>query len=690
MLTATKPMGIRMLAAAFAGALALVAGLAFAQPARAEDYRVWVQDVQITSDNAGDVLGDGTVSYDVDRNMLTLDGAEIMYDDADNMDYARAIFADGVDLTIRLEGENTILPETTRGIYNSHMRAIESEDASALTIEGPGSLTMEAYEPGNGAFFYYGIVPNTAELAITKGATVSINIDNDHRASSDTLIGITTNGDKSVRVDGANLRISVTGGQNTTAIGIASAGGVFTNGAQVVSTVDDGGSSSLGIYCGDKLTIDGGSFVYSNFFASSSGNAAILSHGDITVGGGCGVIGNCYNGVIHTDRGAMKFEKGAQFRGTSPRGNIIDPLPQFAEGTTAYVSTEPNGNNGELVDASQITADHRFVAIPSKTMLMRIAGEYANETAALIAADFPMGETGAVVLARDDDFADALGATGLAGALRAPILLTDRTELSPAAAERITSLAAKKVYIIGGTGAISAQLEADLEEQCGITDVVRVFGENSYDTSLECAKAIEEVTGEEASTAIIAMSLNFQDALSMSGIAYMQKAPVILQTWGDTSAGRGFTDEAKAYLAGKSLVVAGGPGAISEESLTGFTVRDRIYGETGYDTSAEIAKWGLENHFFDTTGVILACGAQAPKGTDALAGSAVSGFAGFPILLINANDAMEPVNTVATDTLLGEGGLYEDVQNIYVLGGTYVMPQEYVDSLNAFEMPYIY
>ena len=52
----------------------------------------------------------------------------------------------------------------------------------------------------------------------------------------------------------------------------------------------------------------------------------------------------------------------------------------------------------------------------------RIAGNYANQTAAAISSKaFDSSEW--VVVARDDDFADAMSATGLAGALECPIVL---------------------------------------------------------------------------------------------------------------------------------------------------------------------------------------------------------------------------------------------------------------------------
>ena len=311
-------------------------------------------------------------------------------------------------------------------------------------------------------------------------------------------------------------------------------------------------------------------------------------------------------------------------------------------------------------------------------VIERIWGDYANETSAKISAK-AFDESDWVVIARDDDFADALGATGLAGELKCPIVLTDRMELSDAAAKEIGALHPETVYVIGGTGAIKEQVDADLAE-LGVAKVERVWGENSYDTSLECAKKIVELGGSD-NNAVIAMSTNFQDALSFSPIAYKFALPVILQTWGDTSADRGFTDEAAAWLEGKFLTVVGGPGAISDASVEGYHVYKRIYGETGYDTSNEIAKWAIGEDYLNPSSAVIACGAQAPKGVDALAGAALAGKIGCPILLVSGNDAMEPVDTTTIDDYLTGNAQY--VLSVYVLGGGYVIPQDVVDKIEA-------
>ncbi|HBI55793.1 MAG TPA: hypothetical protein DDY38_03070, partial [Firmicutes bacterium] len=60
-----------------------------------------------------------------------------------------------------------------------------------------------------------------------------------------------------------------------------------------------------------------------------------------------------------------------------------------------------------------------------------------------------------VVLARGDDYADALAGVPLAYQLNAPILLTHTNRLITSTKDEIIRLGANKVIILGGTGAVS-------------------------------------------------------------------------------------------------------------------------------------------------------------------------------------------------------------------------------------------
>ena len=317
----------------------------------------------------------------------------------------------------------------------------------------------------------------------------------------------------------------------------------------------------------------------------------------------------------------------------------------------------------------------------------RIAGDYANQTSALISSEaFASSEW--VVLARDDDFADAMSATGLAGALECPIVLTGQYGLSSAAAAEVQRLGAKHAYVIGGPGAMPGDFERDLAE-LGCTVEQRVFGEYAHDTSVECAKLIAQHGG--GADAIVAMGANFQDALSISSFAYAYKLPIFLTVpWGERGLPASAVDAVRG-MAG-DIWVPGGPGAVPTSQVEGvFEGRTfhRIYGYDGYETSNAIAHHMVENGLLSAESCVVACGAQGPKGTDALAGAALAGRAKAPVLLVNGNSALGGVDYTTVDAGASDGkeafmkSESPSIAQVWVLGGAFVMPQETVDRISA-------
>ena len=130
--------------------------------------------------------GSGTATYDPDTNTLTLDNAEINYQQNSDNNSAGAILFDG-DLNINLIGENTITSVTC---------GIRGTKAGTLTITGD-SLTIDCT--------YYGIgIPIT---------------------------------DANITIDGADIDVTAKGTGNFTGVGIQ-AGGVLSikNGAYIDAT----------------------------------------------------------------------------------------------------------------------------------------------------------------------------------------------------------------------------------------------------------------------------------------------------------------------------------------------------------------------------------------------------------------------------------------------------------------------
>lgn len=96
-------------------------------------YDLWVSGKQVTSENAGNILDDGTASYDAESNTLALNGADI------NQPYTSGAYTSGIysagNINITLKGENNI--KVSGGMIASGIHA-----NGVINISGSGSLNI--------------------------------------------------------------------------------------------------------------------------------------------------------------------------------------------------------------------------------------------------------------------------------------------------------------------------------------------------------------------------------------------------------------------------------------------------------------------------------------------------------------------------------------------------------------------
>lgn len=115
----------------------------------AETYGLSVGGVQVTSDNAADIFGDGTASYDASLAELTLNNADIRVDY--NEINKGAIVAAG-DLTIIVKGQNNYIAVNNLDAYSS---AIQSLGSLTITSEiYPTEFAKLQIVCGNGCALY--------------------------------------------------------------------------------------------------------------------------------------------------------------------------------------------------------------------------------------------------------------------------------------------------------------------------------------------------------------------------------------------------------------------------------------------------------------------------------------------------------------------------------------------------------
>ena len=112
-------------------------------------YNVWVGSTQVTEENATDVLGDKTVSYDANTNTLTLNGLNLSDQGhevtvQDDTFFASIFSQDDLNIVLAKGSTNTI--STTGSIGNAQVlgAAAMAEDGSAgmVSVSGSGSLSV--------------------------------------------------------------------------------------------------------------------------------------------------------------------------------------------------------------------------------------------------------------------------------------------------------------------------------------------------------------------------------------------------------------------------------------------------------------------------------------------------------------------------------------------------------------------
>lgn len=300
----------------------------------------------------------------------------------------------------------------------------------------------------------------------------------------------------------------------------------------------------------------------------------------------------------------------------------------------------------------------RFTA--SDLGVRRLAGADRIATAIAISADqfSAPGSATVGVLARSDDFADALAGASLAGAKNGPVLLSTRDALSSATRDELVRVLPKgaTVYLLGGTSALTDRVASDVAA-AGFTPE-RLAGSTRAGT----ATAVADELGGSASTVLVVNGFTFPDALSASSPAAANGWPILV-----TERDR-VPSETSAWLqshAGASTKYAiGGVAAISDgvASQLGAT---RIAGADRYATSIAVA----ERFTHAGAPVVVASGRAFP---DALAGGPRAGALDAPLVLVPGGAPADP------DAF---GRLAP--KDVVLLGGTAALPESTEGSVRA-------
>ncbi len=300
-------------------------------------------------------------------------------------------------------------------------------------------------------------------------------------------------------------------------------------------------------------------------------------------------------------------------------------------------------------------------------------------------AAFPTtGTCSAVVLATGALYPDALSAAGLAGAADCPVLLVAGTAPSRALTTEIARLTqgqtSRRIYIIGGTGAVSASMETSLKRTYGTAAVKRLAGATRYTTAEAVAGELFKVLkakGQPAPTsAMVVSGADFPDALLAGPIAYMRHTPILLVGSVDaalraTLTGNGI--KTVSIIGSKASVTASVETAL-KSALGSANVSRPCAATDRYAQSVAVAGWATSSLGFSWEKPGLATGTNFP---DALGASALLGSRGGVLLLT-------PPTALDSRVAAALTGHKSSVAEVTFFGGTGAVSQKVRDAtLNA-------
>ena len=370
----------------------------------------------------------------------------------------------------------------------------------------------------------------------------------------------------------------------------------------------------------------------------------VYAGGEFTVSGEDWLAGNAVVRVVDADGNVLVSQTVTVGADGKLSGTVV--MPEDAV---------PGNYTVEALNTNQKAEANLKVSL----QVIRLAGSTRYDTNyEVVKATHKAGQP--VFIATGADYADALSVAPAAAKEGGSLLLTSKNALSPKLVSLLKKDVPSVIYIVGGKGAVSAKVEAQLED---IADVERISGKDRYQTSL--AVFDNFFAGDTFTDAFVATGLDFPDALSASAAAGALESPVLLVN-GKTAKNllpkmvEGL-DNAKV----KNVNIVGGTGAVNKNiatSLTkeGFDVK-RLSGANRYATNMAVnkflnAKLGLE----DVTGIWLATGQNFP---DALSAATPAGSATQRLVLSSGSCIPKPV---VSDWIKGKDS---HVNRVTLVGG---------------------
>ena len=306
---------------------------------------------------------------------------------------------------------------------------------------------------------------------------------------------------------------------------------------------------------------------------------------------------------------------------------------KFADGSIKIITLEAdvkNDSKSSIVSNSNYGNTLSYIRYKDP---VRISGkdryETSYESSKIVNSKF-------IVLANGESFSDALSAQNVIIKNGGKLILTDKYGSKLNIAQLMGDINPERVYIIGGEGSISKNIESEIKNYN--TAVIRLGGKDRYETN---KKTLIETNIDRVA---VADGRNFPDALGASGL--LNKLGLGIQ----------LVDGSKPYIPTKEVIYTlGGKNSVKQENGRRLAGKDRY--ETNRMINSEIGK---------TEVTTVVDGRDFPDALSAI--NVVSSKGGSMLLTDNTEKTIDEKYT-------------NDIQEPYVVGGRKSVSQKVIDFL---------
>ncbi len=235
----------------------------------------------------------------------------------------------------------------------------------------------------------------------------------------------------------------------------------------------------------------------------------------------------------------------------------------------------------------------------TRTPLNRLIGASDSDSSVLVSRRVPAGSAAGVVVARSDQFADALAGAPLASVHRGSLLLVPPAGVPANVSAEIRRVLAPagRILILGGTSAVGSGAESSLRSLGFTTE--RIAGADRFAT----ATAVAPRVSAKPTRVFIVSGESYADATSAAAAAGAQRVPIVLV------GPRAVPPSTTTYLSRNpsvERVVVGGPVAVADSVVAAVRAARRIHGPDRYATSVNLAN----TYFPSASSIVLAPGSS--------------------------------------------------------------------------------